>query len=286
MSALNREEPDRCAPAGQAPTVALDLRHAEIDGLHLRYGQAGAGYPILILHGWGSRIDAWTEVQERLTDAGYASYALDLPGFGQSDEPASPWSVGDYARCVERFVGRAGLTRFALIGHSFGGRIGIRLAATRPMGLDCLILTGSAGLRHRPTLKQRVLLEVSKAGKQVVRLPVVRRLERPLRWLLYGLAGERDYYRARGVMRETISRVIEEDLRPLLGGIYVPTLLLWGQLDRVTPLSDAREMDRLIPRSTLEVVTGGSHRMPYELPDEFVRHVTRTLAEEGHGGSS
>ena len=253
----------------------------EVDGVALTCKLAGEGRPLLILHGWGSASDAWVEVQGKLTQQGYRVCVPDLPGFGRSGPPPRPWGVGDYARFVANLAHRLGMEEFFLVGHSFGGRIGIRLAILQPGRVPGLVLCASAGIKPRRTLKHRAFLAFAKGGDALFSLPLLSSLRGPARKGLYFLAGERDYYRAQGVMRETMKRVIEEDLRPDLGKVAVPTLIAWGGEDRVTPLSDAYTMREEIPNATLEIVEGAGHRLPYEETDIFTRLVLAFL--EGLG---
>jgi pimeloyl-ACP methyl ester carboxylesterase len=255
----------------------LAEREIEVNSISLTYKLAGEGRPLLILHGWGSSSDAWVEVQEKLAPQGYRVCVPDLPGFGKSDLPPSPWEVSDYARFVASFAHRLGMERFFVVGHSFGGRIGIRLATLHSERMLGLVLCASAGIKPRRSLKHLTFLALAKGGHALLSLPLLSRLHAPTRKGLYLLAGERDYYRAQGVMRETMKKVIEEDLRPDLGKIAMPTLIVWGDRDRVTPLSDAHIMKKEIPNATLEIVEGAGHRLPYEESEAFTRLVLTFL---------
>lgn len=257
----------------------LTEKEIHVDGIPLHYKLAGEGTPIVILHGWGSPSNAWLETQGYLSARGYEVYMPDLPGFGKSNPPPKPWEISDYAQCVGRFADRLGLQRFFLIGHSFGGRIGIRLALLHPDRLLGLVLCSSAGIKSRPTVKQFAFRVLAKVGYRLLSLPPLKGFQQPARRFLYFLAGEWDYYRAQGVMRETMKRVIEEDLRPDLGKIAVPTLIVWGDRDRVTPLSDAYIMKEEIPNVALHIVEGAGHRLPYEEPEVFTRFVLAFLEE-------
>lgn len=255
----------------------LAEKEVVVDSIALTYKLAGEGRPLLILHGWGSSSDAWVEVQERLVQGGYRVCVPDLPGFGKSDPPPRPWGVGDYARFVANVAHRLSMERFFLIGHSFGGRIGIRLTTLHPERAIGLVLCASAGIKSRRTLKLLLFLALAKGGDALLSLPLLSYLHEPARKGLYLLVGERDYYRAQGVMRETMKKVIEEDLRPDLGKITVPTLIVWGDRDRVIPLSDAHIMKEEIPDATLEIVEGAGHRLPYQEPEIFTRLVLTFL---------
>lgn len=261
--------------------LPVTREYTTVRGVRIRYSKLDRRYTIVILHGWGSSIDAWTNVQQLLGQQGYGSIAIDLPGFGGSDEPKQPWSVAEYQELVIDFIAQQGLSRFALIGHSFGGRVAVKLGAAHARGLDFLILTGCAGLRHPLTKKQLLLFTAAKSGRALLKFPVIGRLEASFRRVFYEIAGDRDYSQASVVMRQTMVRVIDEDLRPVLPDIVVPTLLIWGKNDRVTPVSDGLEMNRLVPSSNLELVPGGTHRLPYEQPDVFVNLVAQALESGG-----
>ncbi len=275
---------DSTTTAAPAPRTQ-EATTVTVAGLRLRYRAVGTGQPMLILHGWGSSIDAWGTVQAELAARGYATYALDLPGHGGSEEPPEPWGVDDFATLVRAFIAHLDLKHFVLLGHSNGGRVGIKLAHDRTAGLDRLVLTGAAGLRHPLTVKQRALVGATKIGKRVLDVPGLTRLTAPANRIARRAFGKRDYFRAEGVMRATLVRLVNEDLRPLLPTIAVPTLLVWGDADQMTPLSDGQEMARLIPGARLEVVPGGTHRLPYERPEEFVAIVARALEEGGRSPS-
>ncbi|MFQ6058784.1 MAG: alpha/beta fold hydrolase [Anaerolineae bacterium] len=260
----------------------LTEKEIVVDGIALTYKLAGDGRPLLILHGWGSSSDAWVEVQGNLARQGYRVCVPDLPGFGKSCPPPRPWGVGDYARFVANVAHRLDMDGFFLVGHSFGGRIGIRLATLHPERVLGLVLCASAGIKPKRTLKHRAFWALAKGGHALLSLPLLNNLREPARKGLYLLVGERDYYRAQGVMRETMKKVIEEDLKPDLGKIAVPTLIVWGDSDRVTPLSDAHIMKEEIPNAALEIVEGAGHRLPYEKPEIFA-HLVLTFFVKLYG---
>ncbi len=239
--------------------------------LKVHYTVKGDGAPVVILHGWGSSRRIWTEPQEILAE-NYRVYVPDLPGFGDTAPPAQSWSVGDYAFFVAELLAAWGVSEVYLIGHSFGGRVAIKMASEEiykfaNSQIGKLVLCASAGIKPPRTMKHRLFGAVAKIGKTMLGD------NDAARKLLYLLAGERDYYCAHGVMRETMSRVVEEDLRPLLSKVTVPTLLVWGDADKLTPIGDARIMHQEIPAARLEIVPNAGHRLPYEQPREFCKIV-------------
>jgi len=234
---------------------------------------------LFILHGWGSSSERWTGVIERLSGAGYDVLAPDLPGFGQSPPPSVPWNVEEYAAWASQFLQSLDVQPLLMIGHSFGGRVAIRLLQQNPSVSRGLVLCASSGLKHPKTLKQQAAYLAAKAGNFIFSLPGLSALRNLARRTLYRSIGEYDYYRTDGIMRETFQLVNEHDLAPGLETFAHPTLILWGDQDKTTPLADAHRFHALIPHSRLEILPGAAHRLPHERTEEFCEWVVG-FAEE------
>lgn len=232
---------------------------------------------LVILHGWGSKSSSFDDVAERLRAAGIGVFAFDLPGFGSAERLPEPWSLDDYVRYVGRVLEGKGIGRAYLLGHSFGGRISIKFAVRFPERVAGLILYDAAGIKPLVTLKHKIFRAIAKLGRLV---PAIAPLKRFFRKALYAFAGSRDYYRAEGVMRETMLRVIGEDLKPLLSFIRARTLVLWGARDRETPLADGELMHREIRGSQFHIQEGVGHSWHKEAPEEFAEVVRTFIAQE------
>lgn len=250
---------------------------AELAGVRVYYEVAGAGKPVLLLHGWGARAAAMRPVLDVL-QADHAVYALDFPGFGQSALPPTPWGVGEYCRVVVELLEKHEVGRAAVIGHSFGGRVGIKLAAEHPELVEKLVLVDSAGIRPAPSARQRLLGPAVRGGKVLLGALSRVGLGEPVERLARERLGSADY-RAAGPLRETFIRVVSEDLRPLLPRIKAPTLLIWGERDEETPVADARTMEREIPDAGLVILEGAGHFSYLDRPSDFSRIVRTFLAQ-------
>lgn len=228
--------------------------------------------PILILHGWGSNRKSWIPVMEILTLNGFQVMAPDLPGFGESDFPPTSWNVQNYVDCVLVLLDTLKLKKVILIGHSFGGRISIKLASQHPERVENLILVASAGIKHQPTPKIKILSFGARFGKKIITIPVLRSFTSTTRHFLYRLAGSRDYLLS-GPNRETFLKIIAEDLSPHLSKISMPTLLIWGDKDSMTPLKDGLIMRSTIPDSKLVILKGLHHGIHREAPQKLAEAV-------------
>jgi pimeloyl-ACP methyl ester carboxylesterase len=219
-----------------------------------RYGEVPAR--VVALHGWGrTRADWATTLQ------GYDALALDLPGFGATPPPDDGWSTADYAEwlrgCLEDSA-RQGGDRPVVVGHSFGGRVAVRLAATDPELVRGLVLSGVPLLRpqttaSRPPLSFRVLRLLNTWG-----LISNERMEQERR-----KRGSADYVAAQGVMREVLVKAVNEDYGDALDAIAgsgVPVTMVWGEHDTAATVTMAEQAQKRIgAEAELVVVPGSAH---------------------------
>jgi pimeloyl-ACP methyl ester carboxylesterase len=236
----------------------------------------GQGPPLLMLHGWGASSASFDPLSRLL--AGAEMHLLDLPGFGGSPPPPVPWDLNDYARCVLAYMDERGIQRASVLGHSFGGRIALRLAAQHPGRVDRMVLVNAAGIPRRRTLEQRARMAGIKLLRRVLRwaVPLVGR--RALDWSSERF-GSRDY-KAAGLLRPTFVRVINEDQTAELGKITCPTLILSGGLDTETPPEMAQRFHAAIGGSRIVVLPNGDHFMHEGDKAQLCAHYIRGFFEE------
>ena len=238
-----------------------------IHGVRVRYEDEGEGQPVVLLHGWGSSLDAFHLMTRALSDR-FRIIRLDFPGFGGSDPLPGPWNLEDYQNATVEFLKTLGLEKPVLIGHSFGGRVILRMCGNRLVQPDKIVLIDSAGLRPKRTLKGRIRTACFKTAKWFLTLPPWRKQAAPTLEKVRAHFGSADYNAAPPILRQTLVRVVNEDLRAHLPNIACPTLLIWGEKDTATPVSDAQEMERIIPDAGLCVIRGAGHFPFVERPGE------------------
>lgn len=246
----------------------------EIGGLRMHYDETGPvdGRPVVLMHGWGCNFSTVRSIAAIL-ETGMHVFNLDLPGHGKSPEPPTIWGVGEYTDFVKNFIDTLKLQDPVLIGHSFGGRIAIMLASQRP--LSKIMLVDAAGIKPKRHLKYYIKVYSFKTAKHV--LPLVLGKKRALKTLdaWRGKAGSADYRQASPIMRQIMSKAINQDLTPLLTSIKASTLLIWGEKDTATPMRDARIMEKNIPDAGLVSFPDAGHFSFLDEPGQF-----RAVAKE------
>lgn len=252
-----------------------------IRNIKINYQAAGQGDYIFLLHGWGADAGLFAGLMEMLS-AKYTAVAPDLPGFGGSVEPPCAWSVDDYTDLMIEFMADFNPGRVILLGHSFGGRVIIKLMnrSGLPFEVEKIILTGSAGIRPKRSLKYKCKVAVYKAAKAVLNFAPVRLLFPDALENYRRKMGSADYAAASPVMRQTLVRVVNEDLTGLLGTVRAPVLLVWGVNDTATPLADGKLMEKLIPDAGLVEIAGAGHYSFLDQPFIFNRVMKSFLQME------
>lgn len=222
-----------------------------------------ASKALVFLHGWQSNAAVWNGVLEKLKNNPARLIAPDLPGFGKSPMPKQAWGVGEYAAMVKKLIEKQELKDVILVGHSFGGRVAIKLAAAHPEMVQKLVLVDAAGFRNEKIINKLKIL-AAKTVKPLFALPVLKQLKEAA----YRAVGANDYAAA-GPMRAIFVKTINEDLSGYLPKITAQTLLIWGGKDKETLLAFGQVMNRLIPNSKLVVLEGAGHFSFIDEPEKF-----------------
>lgn len=230
-----------------------------VNGIKTAYIVKGEGIPILMLHGWGASIDLLLPLAEALAKQGYACTMPDMPGFGQTEPPPQAWSVHEYAEFVMAFADACDLETFHLFGHSFGGRLGLILGAEQSERIRKMVLADAAGIRSKTPLMTQIRLSVYKGIRDGLKTVGLRGLSDSLRGWYSKRYGSADFQAVSGVMRETMVKVVNEDLRHYAPRVKPSTLLLWGDMDEDTPLWQGKQLEATIPDAGLIVYEGAGH---------------------------
>jgi len=234
-----------------------------IDGFKINYKVLGEGKPFLILHGWGSNSDRWVPVAEEISKKGFKVIVPDLPGFGKSDALLAPWNTNKYIDFIDQFVKELNIVDFYLLGHSFGGALASKLAVKHVQEVKKLFLVSAACIRTK-TAKKSFFRKIAKIAKLFYFLPCYGFIRKAVYKFIIRKS---DYVYVEGIMKQTYLNVVVEDLSFHLPFIKVPTVIIWGEKDELTPLEDAHLINEKIKNSKLIVIPGVGHDLNRKQPD-------------------
>lgn len=251
-----------------------------IDNSKINYKIAGQGPAILILHGWGGSSDSWVEVQRILAGKGYKVIAPDFSGFGKSITPPEPWGVKEYVGIILKFTEELGLDKFVLLGHSFGGRIAIRLTHEHPEKVEKLILCNSAGIKPKPGIKTTAVFILVRIGNAILSPKYLVRFKDSVRNIFYSFLRKKDYVKANEMMKKIIRKILNEDLSDDLVDIKNKTLIVWGERDKMVPVKYAYIFKEKISNSELEIMPKIGHSPHLEEPKKLSQIILKFLTDK------
>lgn len=254
----------------------------------ISYIEEGTGEKaVIFLHGWRSSKEVWGQVIQRIGELEGEKiriFAIDFPGFENSPAPSKIFSVQDYAEIVKGFIEKLAIKNVVIVGHSFGGRVGIKLAALQPR--TYAENTAAADLRGKGTCVIQKLVLVDSAGfvtksfkkdffrvlSKIVKPFFVLPYTQSFRKKIYQFIGAEDYL-ATPNLQKTFVNIVNEDLTEDMERITVPTLIIWGEDDKETPVEFGKKMNSIIPNSKFQILANAGHFSFLDKKDEFVKEL-------------
>lgn len=210
---------------------------------------------VIWAHGWGKTHESFLPLLEPLKTRGN-HILLDLPGFGQSPSPPDVWGTEDYADAIAGWMKEKNMAPAIWVGHSFGCRVGLQLAALHPECISALCLIAGAGLKKkRPPHKKLYFwlrIRLFKALRKL--LP-----DGTIKNKTMAYFGSADYNASQGILRSIFIKTINEDLSTIAPSITCPVKLVYGLQDTETPPDFGKRFSALIPSSELFLLEGLDH---------------------------
>ena len=230
----------------------------KIKDYNINYEVIGEGKPIIMLHGWLTDLESMKPLTANLSKK-FKIYLVDVIGFGKSDLPENPLNSNDFGDFLKEFIEKLNIENPILIGHSNGGRIIINAVGRNLVKPKKIVLIDSAGLKPKRSIEYHIKVAIYKFGKLILNLLPNTNTIKKFKEKLRNNVGSSDYKASPLVLKDTMKIILNEDQRPLLKNIKVPTLLIWGSLDTATPISDAREIEKTLPDCGLVEYPYGTH---------------------------
>ena len=211
-----------------------------IDKLNISYDEYGKGKELIFLHGWGSNKESFNPVIDNFKND-YKIYNIDLPGFGHSSLNEA-LSITDMALILHKFFLIKKIENPIIIAHSYGGRVAIRY--THMFGCDKLILIASAGIKHKKKFKIICKEYIYKTLKKIhIKVNM----------------GSDDYKNANSTLKKMMVMALNDDQKEELNDIKSPTLLVWGDSDKIIPKEDMIIMNENIENSGIVIMPNCGH---------------------------
>lgn len=243
----------------------------KINGININYimyGKTG-GKDIVFLHGWGQNIEMMKMLGDPFSKE-YRITILDLPGFGESDEPKSAWTVFEYVDCLYQLFEQLKIQKPILVGHSFGGKLALLYASMHEINKLVLLAPTYKKEVQKISLKTKIL-------KFLKKIPVLNKAEEFAKKHI----GSTDYRNASPVMRQILTQHVNTDITDECKKISVPTLIIWGTMDLAVPYERASELEALIENSGVVTYEGCTHYAYLERLDQTIRVLSSFFTSKG-----
>src|SRR5947209_8716556 len=280
--------------------LAVVKSEMTLHGRKIAFRTGGSGPLLVLVHGITSNSATWDRVLPRLAKR-HTVLAPDLLGHGRSDKTRGDYSVAAHANTIRDLMDALGHRRAAFVGHSLGGGVALQFAYQYPERVDRMVLVAPGGfgeevtplLRAASTPGSGAMLALA-AGRPFVeagtllagllgRLGLHGNTDLEELARAYVLLADRDARRAflhtlRAVVDHRGQRISAIDRLALADSI--PSMIVWGERDRIVPVRHGREVSELVPSTQLSVFSGAGHFPHRDDPTRFVRVVSEFLARE------
>ncbi|HLM36751.1 MAG TPA: alpha/beta fold hydrolase [Gaiellaceae bacterium] len=272
----------------------FEERFGRVHGSRLRYLVCGEGEPLVLVHGLGGAASNWLPLAPLLLP-GRRLLVPELPGHGGSEPLPAAQNLNAYADSLAELTQREGFSPAAVVGHSLGGAIALRLAIRRPDSVNRIVLAAAAGISSG-TRSARYALTITGILKPGRRIAPHRRLvarSAMLKSMVFGRWGAADpkalpaevveaFLSGPARHTDTFSAakaLMRDDPRPDLDRVRCPSLVLWGARDNQLPIGDAFDYARRL-RGRLRVIADCGHLLIGERPDACADAIDEFLAGE------
>jgi len=294
---------DHYGPRGRSAWLDVDWtahqRWLTVADRQVNLVDLGSGPPVVFVHGLSGSWQNWLENLPALA-RDHRVVALDLPGFGESELPAERISMAGYAAVVDGVLEALGIARADVVGNSMGGLVALELALRHPGPVRRLVLVSPAGISAEGLIGDRAMVALRRAERLITgyngfwasRADRVSRRAGLRRQLLRAsaahpellpapLASEQLKVSGRPGFLDALDAIIRTSIRPRLGDVACPTLIVWGTEDRLVPVGDARRFAEGIPGSRVLRYADTGHVAMLERPERFNADLRAFLSEDG-----
>lgn len=242
--------------------------YQRIGNQNIYFQKIGHGKNLILLHGWKQDVSSFWGVVDLLKND-FTVWLIDLPGFGRSDLPKKAFDTKNYALTIAEFIKKNHINNPTVLGHSFGGKVAIKLTSNFPKLVYKLILIGSSGIKPDFSIKRSLVYPLAKIVHFL--MPDIFNIKSQIRKKFYRKI-ESDYENA-GLMKTSLMKTLKEDLTADLAKIKTETLIIWGEKDRAVPLKYGKRIYKMIENSKLVVLENKGHFLHLHDPERVAYYV-------------
>lgn len=226
---------------------------------------------IVLIHGWGSNVQKLQPLSDKLKELGWNVFIPKMPGF-DAPIPKESWDVSEFAKYVFNLTKKHfPKQKYYLFGHSFGGMVVTRIYNNHDHNnIEGVVFCATNGVSRPNSLKRIIFLLLAKVGKVFMFFNLSADFWKKI---LYKFARQHDYEKLNGVTKETFKKVVVEDIKPFVKNFEIPVLILWGQQDKMTKISDAEHLNQIIRHSKLIKFPDEGHKLPYNRTREIAEAI-------------
>ncbi len=254
--------------------MTISEYNINIDGIKTHYYKVDGNSTktLILLHGWNTHgIKSWLQTLSFLEKESIKTIAIDMPGFGKSTEPKSVWSTDQYATFIKKVIDEVQPNSAVdIAGHSFGGSVATVLSVLYPSKINKLVLMSAAIIRNQPSTKQRIITKLSKLFGFIKKNPLLRKI-----W--HKITRAQDYTKLSGIMKDIFQKVVREDKLYILKQLEKETLIIWGENDKMTPLSDGKIIQENIKNSKIIIFKNVNHGLHIYEPKNLAKTIKKFL---------
>ncbi len=273
---------------GALPGEPSDATFVEVEGARVRYLDVGKGEPVVLLHGFASSLDTWAPVIPSL-QKGRRVLAMDLKGFGWTDRPPGDYSPKAQAELVLAVMKARGIERAAVVAHSWGSSVALRLALEHPEAVERLALY-DAWVYDSQLPSAFHFARAKGVGELLYAWTYKERPEEKLAFAFYdpaavdqavidGVESTMDRPGTTAAALAAVRGQRYDEIEERYGDVKVPVLLVWGREDRISTLSIGERLSKQLPRARLVVYPQCGHFPMYEARNASTAELGRFLEE-------
>ncbi|MCA9386501.1 alpha/beta hydrolase [Candidatus Dojkabacteria bacterium] len=218
---------------------------------------------LILLHGWGGSKNSLAELSSKLEEK-YVCHVLEMPGHGTTPSMDFPWEMRNYATWLDKYLKSNMIEEYTLLGHSFGGKIILEAVTSGILKPNEIILIDSNGIKPKNSLKKNIFKFLSTIFNPLLNSDIGQLIKK---FVYRFIIREVDYAKTSGMIRESFKIFNEQHYDSKLQNISIPTIIIWGKDDKVTPLWMGKKLNEGIKNSKLFVIDG-THGVPLKSPNE------------------